>query len=89
MTLIVNESSTLFSRPFSAICGRIRIKRDANLDVRLGLIGDLHYELGLSVDHMFEDPLIDTDREAKVKRCLSGRLISHLHGTEVIRVRNE
>ena len=31
-----------------------------HLDVGLGLIGDLHDELGLSVDHMLQDALIDS-----------------------------
>ena len=33
-----------------------------HLDVGLGLIGDLHDELGLSVDHMLQDALIDSAR---------------------------
>lgn len=33
-----------------------------HLDVGLGLIGDLHDELGLSVDHMLQDALIDPAR---------------------------
>ena len=44
-------------------------QRDTNLDVCLGLIGDLHYEFGLSVSHVFENSLIDASREEKVNQC--------------------
>ena len=33
-----------------------------HLDVSLGLIGDLHDELSLSVDHMLQDALVDSAR---------------------------
>jgi hypothetical protein len=36
--------------------GRIEV----NLDVSLGFISDLHQELGLGVNHMLQDALIDT-----------------------------
>lgn len=44
-------------------------QRDADLDVCLCLIGDLHYEFGPSVNHVFEDILIDAGMEGKVKQC--------------------
>ena len=71
LTLVIDESSTLFSRMFLAICEWMRIKRDANLDVGLGLISDLHEELGLAVNHVLENPLIDAGRKGKVNRSLS------------------
>jgi len=89
LTLVINESSTLVVRFQSCVGGSVSKKQDANLDVRLGLIGDLHQEFGPSVDHMIEDPLIDTEREAKVRAVPVRWPISHLHSTEVIRVGNE
>ena len=71
LTLVIDESSTLFSRPLSVIYERIRVKQDTNLDIGLGLISDFHEELGIGVDHVLEDPLVDTNRGGKVNRCLS------------------
>jgi hypothetical protein len=47
---------------FSVLHEWIRVKRETNLDISLGLIRDLHEELGSSIDHMLEDPLIDAGR---------------------------
>lgn len=47
---------------------RIRVKRDTNLYVGLGLISDLHNEFSLGINHVLEDILIDTDREGVVNQ---------------------
>ena len=61
LTLVIDESSTLFCGAFSVIRGRIRVERNANLDISLGLVSDLHEEFSVGVNHVLEDPLIDTD----------------------------
>lgn len=74
LTLVIDESSTLFSRPVFSHMLTDQNKWDANLDVCLCLIGDLHYKFGLSVGHVFEDSLIDTGREGNVNQCPRRRL---------------
>jgi len=39
-----------------------------HLDVSLGLIGDLHDEFGLSIDHMLQDVLVDSAWIVKTMR---------------------
>jgi hypothetical protein len=68
LSFVINQSSTLFGRPFSVIHKQIRAIGGANLDIGLGLVRDLHEEFSFSIDHVLEDPLIDTDREGKVNR---------------------
>jgi hypothetical protein len=38
-----------------------------NLDVCLGLIGDFHQELGVGINHMLEDTLVDSVKMKIVK----------------------
>ena len=70
--------------PISVDSSRIRIKRDANLDIGLGLISDLHNEFSVSVNHVLEDLLIDTDREDRVKAVPASDITSHLHCAKVV-----
>ena len=35
------------------------INKSSTLDVSLGLVSDLHQKVGLAVDHVFEDWLVD------------------------------
>lgn len=71
LALVINERSTLFNRPCSAMRESIIVERGADLDISLGLIGDLHEEFSLGVDHVLEDPLVDTDRGGRVNQCSS------------------
>ena len=43
----------------------------SHLDVSLSFVGDFHDELGLSVDHVLQDRLVDTGRLFRVvmQRC--------------------
>ena len=73
----------------SYVRARIRVKQSADLDIRLGLVRDLHDELCSGVDHMLENPLVDADREGGGQAVPIILFICHLHGAEVIRVGNE
>ena len=70
--------------PISVDSSRIRIKWDPNLDIGLGLISDLHNEFSITVNHVLEDLVIDTDREDKVKAVQASDITSHLHCAEVV-----
>ena len=53
-----------------------------HLDVSLGLIGDLHDELSLSVDHMLQDALVDS---ARIMNTMSTPTnVMYVHSPEIV-----
>jgi hypothetical protein len=57
------------------------------LNIGLGLVSDLHQELGLRVNHMLQDALVDTVLVGKHK--LSTEQNTHLHSTQIVRIRHK
>ena len=63
------------------------VAAETNLDVRLGLIGDLHNELCVILDHVLQDSLIDTGRTSRQSALTSAEGKGYdVHRTQVIRV---
>lgn len=48
-------------RYFEQSHGAIVIDKSSTLDIGFGFVSDLHQELGLGVDHVLEDLLVDTE----------------------------
>lgn len=59
------------------------INKSSTLDVSLGLVSDLHQKVGLAVDHVFEDWLVDAIH--KSESCGREYTINS-HSTQVVRI---
>lgn len=79
--LVIHEGTTLFRKSWSEL--RLWFSRHvAYLDVSLGLVGDLHDELGLAVNHVLENVLVDTGNpncksERPFRKCNSDQHTRH------------
>lgn len=49
------------------------IDKRSTLDIRLGLISDFHQKVGLTIDHVFEDSLVDASRELDLELMKKGK----------------
>ena len=71
--------------------GAVVVDEGTTLDIGLGLVRDLHDELGLGVDHVLQDLLVHTGKKSWVSAYLGRytRKGKYVHGAQVIRVGDE